>query len=1024
MPLFRPKRKLEGFTTEQETSLYELFSQTAQDLTALATRDANIVINASRVEARSNQFLRVSPPASGQVIVLPPPNRTVPGDTVKLFIEAPTGVLTVSVVPDRDGTGQMKQGTINGLQRVTFNTSGLAEFTSNGVDKWQTPAQFAGSSASSGSTVSLRGATGATGSTGSTGLQGAPGLEGPQGEQGFPGQTGPSGSKGEQGCPGPQGDEGEQGPVGPKGDKGDKGDQGDQGTPGANGDQGEQGDPGPQGLQGLPGIQGPPGIQGDEGPQGADGAPGQPGSVGPTGATGATGQGTAGPPGADGEGGGDPGPFTATPDLATYVGGTLIGRRQEIDFVQGANVTLTGSVVGGRPTVTVASSGSGGSGSIVSVAINLGDIPLWSGSFDITGLAGLTLNTPIMVSTGIDTTNPDEAQESISCAGIVVNSTTIRVQWESVNGPIAGTRTFYYLLPSTTIGALTVQDDGVPVVSGVGVLNQVSGLGTRATVTTPGAGQADVTYDLILLNEQTDATSGSVDITLGSTITRLSLTGTNPVLNSISGGTDTGRLVEVYFNGTGVMTVNHSGSGPSGNESRLFNLDNSTQYFNPRGSFIAQANGTTGWRTIGYTGNFPADTVQQFSTSGTSNNVALNDNTLVLRVDTGNNDWRISGFTGGRAGRKLTIQNGSNSTSVGGLLHGSGSSASNQISCPHSVERKGNRYAAVLEYDVTDSVWRVVSENANTPFSHTSSNANGDVLSHNGTDWQVVNITTNAFPARISGSVVSHPFSTLAGDGLNYVAGSGALNVRCNDNYDTTTISDEVSYRKTRRRHYWYEDFDHCQSFDIASGGETEVSFGQTTWFARTAGSAGFLRLNFGIASHPGSVRLTSGSTTGSETWIIRGSNSESEGVMPYIPTDIYKFESILRLNTTTNAGFVTGIVDNSATDGISNGAYFYFDTADDTTILCRCREGGATTQVDSNVAPGTGWNVYEIFQETVGTFTFYIDGSLVATISTNTPNTEQVTVINSVISRTSSERTLDVDYVYFETIPLGTRTS
>lgn len=147
-------------------------------------------------------------------------------------------------------------------------------------------------------------------------------------------------------------------------------------------------------------------------------------------------------PGA-GEAGSDfPPILPAPPELTTYVNTTLVGRRQEVDFVQGTGVALTPSVVGGRPTVTIAGTGAS---AISSVAVNLGATPLWSGSFDITGLSGLTLNQPVMVTCGVDTTIPDESEEQLACSGIATSATTIRVYFESIGGPVAGTRTFYYI---------------------------------------------------------------------------------------------------------------------------------------------------------------------------------------------------------------------------------------------------------------------------------------------------------------------------------------------------------------------------------------------------------------------------------------------------------------------------------------------------------------------------------------------------------------------------------------------------
>ncbi len=103
-------------------------------------------------------------------------------------------------------------------------------------------------------------------------------------------------------------------------------------------------------------------------------------------------------------------------------------------------------------------------------------------------------------------------------------------------------------------------------------------------------------------------------------------------------------------------------------------------------------------------------TRQDFTTSGTSNNVSLNANTTYLRIDTGGAAWTITGLSGGYDGRILHFTTNSNVT--GTLTHNSaGSSAGNQILCGGSVDATGNRLSGTLIYDGDDGFWRVVSVN-------------------------------------------------------------------------------------------------------------------------------------------------------------------------------------------------------------------------------------------------------------------------------------------------------------------------
>lgn len=132
----------------------------------------------------------------------------------------------------------------------------------------------------------------------------------------------------------------------------------------------------------------------------------------------------------------------------------------------------------------------------------------------------------------------------------------------------------------------------------------------------------------------------------------------------------------------------------------------------------AGANGAAGGTgATGATGGL-AEVVENFTTSGTSNDVAIAATTTVLRVDTGNADWLITGFSqtgGNQPGRRLRIENASNNASRGGFLAQTGSAVGNQIILPGDnnvagTERSGHRYSADIVYDDTDGFWRIVGE--------------------------------------------------------------------------------------------------------------------------------------------------------------------------------------------------------------------------------------------------------------------------------------------------------------------------
>jgi hypothetical protein len=256
----------------------------------------------------------------------------------------------------------------------------------------------------------------------------------------------------------------------------------------------------------------------------------------------------------------------------------------------------------------------------------------------------------------------------------------------------------------------------------------------RINITAPASGPPR--FD----TEQMEPGAGPLDVVLSSAnVTRLTFTGTNPTLQDIQGGTDTGRVLLCYFNGTGRLRVQHSVAGATGNESRLFNPGNTDMCVGERQGFIAQANGTAGWRTFPFRGS---EVIQSFTTAGTSNDVALNGDTTVLRVDTGNSNWSITGFAragGNFDGDRIVVMNASNTASTGEFQHATGSLAANQLSMIGSTSQRGRRRMAVFEYDGSDSAWREIGNNGNRPFYNDTSNLSGDTIVHNGTEWTVVN---------------------------------------------------------------------------------------------------------------------------------------------------------------------------------------------------------------------------------------------------------------------------------------------
>lgn len=155
--------------------------------------------------------------------------------------------------------------------------------------------------------------------------------------------------------------------------------------------------------------------------------------------------------------------------------------------------------------------------------------------------------------------------------------------------------------------------------------------------------------------------------------------------------------------GNGIMLP---GTGATNASSRRMVVQN-------RGGVLLRYDGTSSRWQPAHPINNVARRVQEFTTAGTSNNVALNDDTEILRVDTGASNWVITGFTGGWDGRKLDVYSASNSAVTGQFSHLTGSSAGNQLVMAGNANfGPVVRCCASFVYDGADAVWRSVAVNA------------------------------------------------------------------------------------------------------------------------------------------------------------------------------------------------------------------------------------------------------------------------------------------------------------------------
>lgn len=357
------------------------------------------------------------------------------------------------------------------------------------------------------------------------------------------------------------------GPVGPPGMDGLPGEQGEQGYPGAPGAAGSNGAAGADGRQGPPGqtfdydqaepaiIPGPAGSNGAAGANGADGRaafivmepydqaepaiiPGPAGAAGATGATGA--QGAAGVPGAD----------LVYPDAEPM----------QLGLCTAQVPVATASAL---PFSTTTETG--------------------AGPFNDYAIPDLSTVDYLLVvnSSGIFT--------GFSASGGNVNGSRFRILSQSGQTPSLAH------LSGASLAANTIScPDGLTYTLAQRVLLELEYFSGDWRVLSDPTRLPDV--------EVTIATTGNLDLTftdVPANTTRLTLTGAAPVLRSIEGGTDTGRELRLYYNGSGTCDILHSSAtGASGNESRIFNPENVAANLLVRQSLTLQANGTLGWRSL------------------------------------------------------------------------------------------------------------------------------------------------------------------------------------------------------------------------------------------------------------------------------------------------------------------------------------------------------------------------------------------------------------------------------------------
>lgn len=247
------------------------------------------------------------------------------------------------------------------------------------------------------------------------------------------------------------------------------------------------------------------------------------------------------------------------------------------------------------------------------------------------------------------------------------------------------------------------------------------------------------------------------------------------------------------------------------------------------------------------------------------------------------------------------------------------------------------------------------------------------------------------------------------------------------------------SLRKSGRVCEFWEDFEFLVSSEgagaaivdpifepVLNGVQQKIlMFGQTRWGGFGSGEVNSCTLDHlgGEQNHPGIVRFTTSGADNDFGCIFRGNAPNDAWVAG---SAVRSAETCMRLTTTTSVacffGFCEDLVDalDFTTPANSNIIGFIYDTdnaAVDVNWHAITREADGTAVVtDTGVAVGAAaWETFEIRQDDLGTIHFFIDSRLVATHTTQVPDTELMNFGIHFRNRSAASRVLSLDYIALE---------
>lgn len=200
----------------------------------------------------------------------------------------------------------------------------------------------------------------------------------------------------------------------------------------------------------------------------------------------------------------------------------------------------------------------------------------------------------------------------------------------------------------------------------------------------------------------------------------------------------------------------------------------------------------------------------------------------------------------------------------------------------------------------------------------------------------------------------------------------------------------------------------------------------QAFWQRGEGGGGSFTNNAVVTAAHPGTIDLTLAATGSAATWIATKGGGNNPVILGGGEIQIFWCVQIPTLSDGTNNRFnvYSGLINNEGSES-DDGVYFsYIDNVNSGRWECVTASGGVRTRTNSGVTVTTSYfGLKAIINAAATSVDFYINGTLVATNTTNIPTVNACgpgsSIINNGVAVTSPIYRLDCMY-YSQTLTVA----